>query len=133
MKLNNQGEHCPMGPKRIAFDFDGVIHSYKSGWQGIDQIPDEPVEGAITILRALLSMNTVKVFIFSTRNFQEGGIEAMKQYLVKHGLDEHLVEEIEFPLEKKGFHLLIDDRAFGFKGIFPTIEEIINFKAWTEK
>ena len=31
--------------KTVVFDFDGVIHSYTSGWKGATVIPDPPVEG----------------------------------------------------------------------------------------
>lgn len=31
--------------KIVAFDFVGVINSYKSGWVAADIIPDEPVPG----------------------------------------------------------------------------------------
>ena len=31
--------------KTVVFDFDGVVHSYTSGWQGEDTIPDPPVPG----------------------------------------------------------------------------------------
>ena len=34
----------------LCVDFDGVIHSYISGWKGADVIPDPPVPGAIEAL-----------------------------------------------------------------------------------
>ena len=34
-----------MAKQTVVFDFDGVIHSYSSGWRGETVIPDEPVTG----------------------------------------------------------------------------------------
>ena len=43
-----------MNAPLLCLDFDGVIHSFKSGWKGATNIPDPPVEGAIDWLRSLL-------------------------------------------------------------------------------
>ena len=34
----------------ICLDFDGVIHSYTSGWKGAAVIPDPPVPGALEFI-----------------------------------------------------------------------------------
>lgn len=48
-----------MDKKTIVFDFDGVIHSYTSGWQGISVIPD-PVVPEIQAKNQLLTHGRVR-------------------------------------------------------------------------
>src|ERR1700743_3429981 len=52
----------------LCLDFDGVIHSYASGWKGADVIPDPPVAGAIEFIREALKH--FRVAIFSSRTNQ---------------------------------------------------------------
>ena len=119
--------------KIICIDFDGVIHSYKSGWKGADQIPDKPVEGAMCWLMALLSQSDIEVAIYSSRSCQENGIEAMQNWLAYYGMEEEYIRLIKFPKEKPPAFLTIDDRAICFRGTFPAIDEIRTFKSWIEK
>lgn len=68
----------------VVFDFDGVIHSYTSGWKGKTVIPDPPVQGireAINDIRKLY-----RVVVVSTRCDTPDGIMAVKEYLAKHDI-----------------------------------------------
>lgn len=68
--------------KRIIVDFDGVLHSYTSGWQGVTTIPDPPVPGAIQWLCEMVPHFTIAVL--SSRSHDDGGIPAMQDWLMRH-------------------------------------------------
>ena len=72
---------CPT----IAFDFDGVIHSYRSGWRGVDQTPDPIVPG---IKEAIDELRTgYRVVVVSTRCAKTEGILAVRRYLAENGIE----------------------------------------------
>lgn len=114
----------------IVFDFDGVIHSYKSGWCGTDNIPDEPVEGIEDLLKQLKSAK-YRIVIVSTRCRQASGIQAIQKWLEKYGLACY-IDKIS--KEKPPALVYIDDRAICFKGTTAGLfEQIQNFKSWTKE
>lgn len=119
-----------MHKKIISIDFDGCLSTYTSGWQGADVIPDPPVENAIQWLESLCRDERFDVQIYSSRNHQDGGIFAMSHWLLDWGFAYYLLDRIGFPMIKPPAHLIIDDRAFCFRGEFPTLDEIANFKPW---
>ena len=51
--------------KTLCLDFDGVVHSYTSGWKGALTIPDPPVAGALRFI--IEADQHFKVAIFSSR------------------------------------------------------------------
>lgn len=133
-----------MNPPILCIDFDGVLHSYYSGWKGPRNIPDPPVLGAIEWLDDLVEngdkvsamaprYREFDVCIFSSRSRYLGGRRAMKRWLVKWGFPEDKLENIRFPLLKPAAHLQIDDRAMQFKGTFPTIKEMKAFRPWNRR
>lgn len=70
-------------PKPIlCLDFDGVLHSYGSGWQGAITIPDPPVDGALQFV--VTALPHFQVAIFSSRSRYWGGRSAMKAWLRAH-------------------------------------------------
>jgi len=66
----------------LCLDFDGVLHSYTSGWKGAAVIPDPPVPGSLEFI--VKALDTYEVAIFSSRSHQWGGKRAMKRWLIKH-------------------------------------------------
>lgn len=118
----------------IAIDFDGVLYSFASGWQGARCINDPPTAEAIAWLRKLLEMeNVFTIGIFSARVYRWGGRKAMKRWLFKHGLPWSDVQRITFWKKKPICHLLIDDRVICFDGRFPSPAVLTQFKPWHKK
>jgi hypothetical protein len=66
----------------LCLDFDGVLHSYTSGWQGACTIPDAPVPGAMAFLLAVMA--SFDVAIFSSRSRYWFARWAMKRWLRQH-------------------------------------------------
>lgn len=119
-----------MSKLTICLDFDGVCHSYTSGWMGIHIIPDPPVDGLFGFISEALN-NGFDIAVYSTRSESELGIEAMKQWFEKHspGSTQH----ISFPDKKPLAFVGLDDRVITFDGVFPDIETLKNFKPWNKK
>lgn len=118
----------------VACDFDGVLHSFISGWTNPRDIPDLPTEGAIEWLKHILAMGHLyQVVIFGARVYHWGGKKAMKKWLLKHGLTKEELSKIRFVYQKPGCQFLLDDRVICFRGTFPSDIEILNFRPWHGK
>ena len=98
-----------MNKKTVVFDFDGVIHSYTSGWIGDTAIPDPPFPG---IREAIVDIRKkYRVVVVSTRCASEEGKAAIKEWLAKYDI---VVDDIT--KEKPPAVVYIDDRAICFDG-----------------
>lgn len=122
----------------LCLDFDGVIHSYTSGWKGADIIPDPPVDGAIAFM--LGALRHFDVTIYSARSAQSGGLAAMKRWLKHHAdaawyetPDGPGLESIQFPASKPAAMVSIDDRALTFDGTWPDIQTLREFQPWNKR
>lgn len=145
----------------LCLDFDGVIHSYSSGWKGATNIPDQPVEGALEFL--LAALGKFEVAIFSSRSKHVFGRRAMKKWLrvqLRTWMEEkkipwrdlpHYVQDygappgyaeapwpnmivgmIKWPLFKPAASVTIDDRAITFTGEWPSMDKLAAFKPWNK-
>lgn len=130
----------------LCLDFDGVLHSYTSGWKGPTEIPDDQVvdsETGKTAVEFLVeAVEYFEVCIFSSRSGQKGGIAAMQNWLFdcfQKAMDgdyykalrlSRVLEQIQWPIEKPPALVTLDDRAIQFVGQWPDLEDLRNFKPW---
>lgn len=151
-----------MGKPILCLDFDGVLHSYTSGWKGARNIPDAPVPGALEFV--VDAINHFSVAILSSRSHQFGGRWAMKRWLrsnlfalgmiddvpkwwsdyiaAQHHMEpwDHevynaavrVMSAIKWPLFKPAAMITIDDRALTFTGKWPEIPQLKDFKPWNK-
>lgn len=129
----------------LCLDFDGVIHSYESGWVAVDFIPDPPVPGAMRFLFEVLQSEKFEVCIFSSRSKEPNGIRAMNiwlQYWARKQLHPEgaslVIREIAnrpvaWPTEKPSAFVTLDDRALTFDGTWPHIGALTSFKPWNKR
>ena len=126
----------------LCLDFDGVIHSYSSGWKGATVTPDPPVPGALQFIVAALEH--FQVAIYSSRSAQAGGISAMRAYLYVNFHEywiarvsqidiDNWLSELQWPTSKPSAFLTIDDRALTFDGTWPDPRYLLNFKPWNKR
>lgn len=108
----------------VALDFDGVIHSYFSGYQGPETIADPPVDGIKETIEELRSR--YRVAVVSSRCLHEEGKKAIINWLKEHDIR---VDEVTG--EKQPALVYVDDRALTFDGdAYGLIEKIRHFKPW---
>ena len=140
----------------LCLDFDGVIHSYTSGWKGVAAIPDPVVPGAIDAMLAYLDAG-FQVAIFSSRSKSFRGRWAMKRWLAARigdhwagdgpspshaevecmGDARSVVRRFRWPWFKPAALMTIDDRALTFNGNWQSPEydakAIRAFKPWNKR
>jgi len=116
--------------KILLFDFDGVIHSYESGWKGARVIPDGPVPGAIECLIELVLDGRYEVCIYSSRSSQRGGKRAMKRWLREWFVN--LCRAKPYPMLSGPLRTWMDQYAFG-KAYFVGADQLIRAISWPNK
>ena len=127
----------------LCVDFDGVIHSYVSGWKGATIVADPPVPGALRWLWKATEWWDVN--IYSSRSKDFGGIDAMADWLHYWAAQEwkdnrfanDFLAAMTFPKQKPAAKLTIDDRAICFEGNWHAVEmdpaNLLLFKPWYQR
>ena len=116
--------------KTVVFDFDGVIHSYTSGWKGETNIPDPPVDGIQEALKQIHD-DGYEIVIVSTRCKTSAGRIAIENWLDMYGITQYVDRVCK---EKPPAIVYIDDRAICFDGNSKDLlRKIKHFKTWQSK
>lgn len=132
-----------MGKPILCLDFDGVIHSYSSGWQGAGVCADPPTDGCLEFLHE--ATRHFRVMVYSSRSKSFAGRRAMKRYIREHFnvsltfSPDHdhdwLYEAVSFPWFKPPALITIDDRALTFTGNWAdfSMGALKAFQPWNKR
>ena len=115
--------------KTIVFDFDGVLHSYVSGWQGAVTIPDPPVPHMAELLHKLADLG-YDLAVLSTRALDLEGPRAMREWLESNGFPDVQTAQQKIPAA-----LYVDDRGFRFEGDAQAVLDFVQggMTPWMDK
>ena len=121
----------------LCLDFDGVIHSYTSGWKGARNIPDPPVDGALNFIIDAIEAGW-DVVIHSSRARYFGGISAMRAWLRNYAGNQWDTMgpsfcDVRFVRWKPPAVVTLDDRGLTFTGRWPSLESLKAFKPWNRR
>lgn len=113
----------------VCLDFDGVIHSYTSGWEGATVISDPPVTHMYEALAAI--HDEYYTILCSSRCSIYGGKEAIQRWLDKYDLSQFIDEIVA---NKPAAMVYIDDRGITFDGDATTLySKIKKFHPYLEE
>jgi len=121
----------------LCLDFDGVCHSYSSGWKGLCDIPDPPVPGLFEFLER--ATEVFEIHIYSARSVRHDSRDAMKEWFINEWVEENgadpvpeYISRLVFPATKPPAFVSLDDRVLTFTGEWPDPSDLLAFKAWSE-
>lgn len=123
---------------RVACDFDEVIHQGMTLFTTPTEIADPPFPGAFEWIRGLLDagvtfiVHTCRLTGWSNSNpylFHARGDEveaALRAWFLRHGLEARYVDLLHFwhYVGKPSADVYIDDKAWRFHGIYPSVPEL---------
>ena len=109
----------------VVFDFDGVIHSYQSGWKGAGEIPDPVVPGIVEAIDELRA-GGYRVVVVSTRCADPAGKAAVEDYLTENRIAMDGVMAWRLVDQIKGFKSWVEDPAAVLRGCTEVIMKDIS-------
>ncbi len=100
--------------RALSIDFDGVLHSYSSGWQGHGSIIDDPVPGAVDACQRFVEAGW-KLYVHTSRS----QLDPVRIWLHGHQFPLMILTRIK-PIAIA----YIDDRAVRFEGDWESIRKL---------
>lgn len=112
----------------IAIDFDGVISDH-TGWRGYKAAFDPPVDGAFEAIRSYIDSG-YDIVVHTTRADTPEQTRRLLTWFREYGLEPRYLDRMTITAIKPPAVIYIDDRAWCFRGVFPTVQEVKEFKTW---